>query len=176
MKHYTDIPHYHYLTFLCYKHSDLFLDASLYSLFIKHLDRAHKRRLFKLFGYMVMPDHVHLLIFPEKDISIPAILKAVKQPFSHNALNHLRDFYPDVHCELFKTKGSRILRVFWQAGGGYDRNIFSKKAYLSTLEYMHLNPVRKQLVKSYLDWKWSSARYYSEGIADPIEIDAPEWW
>ena len=128
MNHYTETPHYHYLTFSCYKHAKLFLDEFLYSLFLKHLERAHKRKLFRLYGYMVMPNHVHLLVFPEKDISISAILKAVKQPFSHQALNHIRDYYPDIYSELFKAKGNRTIRGFWQAGGGYDRNIFSKQA------------------------------------------------
>ena len=153
----------------------MLLDDFLYSLVLKHLERAHNRKLFKLFGYMVMPNHVHLLILPEKDVSISTILRAIKQPFSHHALNHIRDHWPDLHYDLHTSRGSRTIRVFWQAGGGYDRNIFTSIAFENTLEYMHLNPVRKQFVQSPEEWKWSSARHYLKGVGEPLAIDVPEW-
>ena len=174
-KHYTEEAHAHYLTFSCYQHAKLFMDEYLYSLFLQHLDRAHKRNLFKLFGFVVMPNHAHLLIHPEKNTSISTILKAIKQPFSHHALNYIKVCWPEIYRDLFVKKGERMIRVFWQAGGGYDRNIFSAAVFNHTMEYMHLNPVRKNLVTSPGDWKWSSAAFYDTGVADLIEIDVPLW-
>ncbi|MBU1699895.1 MAG: transposase [Candidatus Eisenbacteria bacterium] len=86
-KHFTEERHYHYLTFSCLKHAPLFQDESLYSLFIKCLKQAKSRGLFKLSGFVIMPNHAHLLILPEDNISVSAILRAIKQPFSHRALN-----------------------------------------------------------------------------------------
>ena len=54
---------------------------------------------------------------------------------------------------------------FWQAGGGYDRNIRDEEEMLEKARYIHANPVRRGLVDSPADWKWSSARWY-EGVRD----------
>jgi hypothetical protein len=54
-------------------------------------------------------------------------------------------------------------RLFWQSGGGYDRNIISGKTLLQMIDYLHLNPVRKSLVPKAADWKWSSAAWW-EGV------------
>jgi putative transposase len=68
------------------------------------------------------------------------------------------------------------MEPIWQAGGGYDRNIYKDETFANTLEYIHFNPVRKGLVECPVDWKWSSARFYETREADPIEVDWPEWW
>ena len=73
-------------------------------------------------------------------------------------------------------KGGRIVRRFWQSGGGYDRNVFKDETFVHTLEYMHENPLRKGLVRKPSDWKWSSARFYEFGEINIIKIDYPEWW
>ena len=148
----------------------------LYSSFVQNVAKARERLLFNLHGYVVMPNHVHLLIYPGQDISISAILTAIKRLFSFQALNYLQNRWPEVYEKLHVRKGAREVRRFWQAGGGYDRNIYRDETFVKTLEYMHYNPVRKGLVKSPLDWKWSSARFYETREAGPIEVDWPEWW
>jgi putative transposase len=175
-KHYTTEGHIHYLTFSCYKKLWLFKSPTLYSSFVKNLAKVKERVLFSLYGYVVMPNHVHLLICPNQDVSISGILTAVKRPFSFQALNYLRNRWPELYEKLHVRRGARQVRRFWQAGGGYDRNIYKGKTFAKTLEYIHFNPVRKGLVDSPIDWKWSSARFYETGEADPIEVDWPDWW
>jgi putative transposase len=176
VKHYTIAGHIHYLTFSCYKKLWLFKSPTLYSSFLQNIVRAKQRRLFDLYGYVVMPNHVHLLIYPYQDESISAILTAIKRPFSFQALNYLQNRWPEIHEKLRVSKGAREVRRFWQAGGGYDRNIYRDETFVKTLEYVHFNPVRKGLVESPVDWKWSSARFYDTKEADPIEVDWPDWW
>ncbi len=175
-EHYTVAGHIHYLTFSCYKKLWLFKSPTLYSSFLQNLIRAKERLLFNLYGYVVMPNHVHLLIYPDRQIPISSVLRAVKRPFSFQALNFLQNRYPEVYRKLHVRKGGRQVRRFWQAGGGYDRNIYRDDTFVKTLDYMHFNPVRKRLVDSPADWKWSSARFYQTREADPIQVDWPEWW
>ena len=59
--------------------------------------------------------------------------------------------------------------VFWQPGGGYDRNITSTEALRAMIDYIHANPVRRGLVARVEDWEWSSARWYV-GI-QPVRIE-----
>ena len=62
-------------------------------------------------------------------------------------------------------------RRFWQAGGGYDRNIIDEKTAWKVIDYIHLNPVRRGLVERPEDWEWSSARWYAGLRPVPLEID-----
>jgi putative transposase len=77
---------------------------------------------------------------------------------------------------LTRKRGKRTERLFWQSGGGYDRNITSPRTLLRMIDYLHENPLRKKLVADPQDWHWSSARHYA-GSASPIAIDPlpPEW-
>ena len=62
--------------------------------------------------------------------------------------------------------------LFWQSGGGYDRNIKTPKTLLAMIDYVHNNPVRRGLVKRAVDWHWSSAAYYAGIGESPIPLDA----
>lgn len=59
---------------------------------------------------------------------------------------------------------------FWQAGGGFDRNVRDEDELLREIDYIHLNPVRRGLVKTPCDWAWSSARWYA-GEESVLPID-----
>ena len=53
---------------------------------------------------------------------------------------------------------------YWQEGPGYDRNLTRRSTILADIDYLHHNPVRRGLVQTAVDWKWSSARFY---LLDP---------
>lgn len=175
-KHYQDPGHLHYLTFSCYRKLWLFKSPSLYANFLKILQQARLRLRFKLYGFVLMPNHVHLLLYPEPDLSLSTILRAIKQPSAYSGLNYLAAHQPALHAQLEVNRGGQSEHRFWQAGGGYDRNIYRDETFVHTLEYMHYNPVRKKLVTSPRDWPWSSARFYESKIPEPIALDWPEWW
>jgi putative transposase len=61
-------------------------------------------------------------------------------------------------------------RRFWQAGGGYDRNVFEPKVLLAMIDYLHANLLRRGLVQRAEDWRWSSAGW-TEG-KNPLRPDA----
>ena len=65
--------------------------------------------------------------------------------------------------EMKHTPGHRK-RIRQQEGPGYDRNFTKPSTVLAAIDYLHHNPVRRRLVKSAVDWKWSSVRYY---LLDP---------
>lgn len=58
---------------------------------------------------------------------------------------------------------------FWQAGGGYDRNVGDESTLRTMIDYIHQNPVRRGLVDRPEDWIWSSARWYA-GL-DPVVLE-----
>ena len=69
---------------------------------------------------------------------------------------------------------------FWQEGPGFDRNLFSPAAIASSIDYIHMNPVKRGLCQSAVDFKWSSARFHLRDIVDPdlpvLRKPDPEWF
>ena len=60
---------------------------------------------------------------------------------------------------------------FWQAGGGYDRNVVEQDTLRTMIDYIHSNPVRRGLVDRPEDWTWSSARWYAGLHPVVLEMD-----
>lgn len=61
---------------------------------------------------------------------------------------------------------------FWQTGGGYDRNLIGSELR-EKIRYVHGNPIRRDLARRSIDWRWSSAAVY-EGLPNrgpPIAFD-----
>jgi putative transposase len=150
--------HAHELTFSCYRRFP-FLRAERTSQWLADaIDAARREHDFALWAYVFMPEHAHILLWPRRpEYDIAAILKAIKQPVGACAIKHLRQHSADWLARITVKKGARRERRFWQPGGGFDRNVTDPRLILLMIEYIHANPVRRQLVPRSEDWKWSSA-------------------
>jgi len=122
----------------------------------------------------MMPNHVHLLLKPAYHDSVSKILLSLKKTYSYKALKLLQESNSVLHDRLIVKEGGKNVRRFWQAGGGYDRNIYKAESLKKAIDYIHMNPVRKGLVKNPVDWKWSSARFWIKDEDDPLRMDIPE--
>ncbi|HCS51427.1 hypothetical protein [Rubinisphaera sp.] len=93
------------------------------------------------------------------------------------AIEYLIQNSSDWLPKITRTRGKKSERLFWQSGGGYDRNIVTSKSLLSMIDYVHANPVRKDFVEQAFEWKWSSASWYLNSIDGPLSIDPiPKDW
>jgi len=126
-----------------------------------------------LWAYVIMPEHVHVLVLPKQEnYSISLILSSLKQRVAKKAIHYVKTSAPSFAPQMTdeQPNGKRSLR-FWQRGGGYDRNIWSPDYLWETIDYIHANPVRRDLCKRNVDWLWSSARAY-HGLDDtPLQVD-----
>ncbi len=125
-----------------------------------------------------MPNHVHLLVYPHSpSYSTAAFLKAIKWPVSQLAIKFLQDQQSPWLEKIRRYYGDKVEHHFWQTGGGYDRNITEPKTLLHSIDYLHHNPVRKDLCERAIDWKWSSAGWYLGSPLNNLCIDAiPYEW
>jgi len=163
----------HELTFSCYRRLGLLSQEAIKQVFIEYLQKTRERFGFEIWAYVIMPNHVHLLIWPTKELyDIAEILKFLKEGVSKSATRHFREHRPELLDALRVVRPSgRLEHRFWQQGGGYDRNLWTPKAIHSSIEYIHNNPVEAGLVEVATDWRWSSARWYS-GLDDVVlDID-----
>jgi putative transposase len=130
--------------------------------FCEALDEARTELAFQLWAYVVMPEHVHVLVYPgDAPERLSGFLQAVKEPVARKAIRYLKSHAPEWLARGTVREGARLRHRFWQPGGGYDRNITSTKALRAAIDYIHANPVRRGLVATAEVWEWSSARWYA---------------
>jgi putative transposase len=155
LKRYQHEGHYHAINFCCYRHLPYLNDDPSRILFEQTLERIRQRHQFFLFGYVIMPDHIHLLLTEPKAHSLATTIGVLKAETS----------------KLLKGKRAQ----FWQTRY-YDFNILTDKKYTEKLRYIHRNPVEEGLVEKPEDWPWSSFRHYLTGEQGRVEIESEWTW
>ena len=166
------LGHLHFITSSCYRRKPLLATPRARDLFLKILAQVRDRYDFALLGYVVMPDHIHLLI-SEPTVGNPSdAMKALKQRVSRA----LRRKKRKAHTGQLEFWGDSALERdarFWQRRF-YDFNVWSARKRNEKLNYMHFNPVKRNLVQTSKDWPWSSYRFYWHG--DPgLCAPNPRW-
>jgi putative transposase len=150
--------HAHELTFSCFRRYTFLKAERTCQWLADAIDQARAEWEFALWAYVFMPEHVHLMVWPKRpDYDIRLILQAIKEPVGRKAVKHLRANAPHWLPRITVQRGRRLERRFWQAGGGYDRNVVEPQTLLAMVEYIHANPVRRGLAGRAEEWKWSSA-------------------
>jgi putative transposase len=174
LKRYHEPGDSHELTFSTYQHLNLITNDLWRSMLCRSIDRAIENHKYRLIAFVLMPDHVHLLVYPTdvKPGELPdldVLLSAIKRPFSYRIKQLLiAENSPLVERLTVMERPGKPAFRFWQEGAGYDRNLKSTKALGNSIAYIHNNPVRAGLVARARDWKWSSARWYE---SDGREVD-----
>ncbi len=173
---YNDPGHAHELTFSCYRRFT-FLSKDRTCQWLADAIRKAKTELnYLLWAYVFMPDHVHLIVYPQHHVyNDSEFLKQIKEPVSRQAVQFLKKEAPHWLPRIRDLKGTRVEHHFWQPGRGYDRNIDNARTLQKMIDYIHLNPVRKGLVNCARDWKWSSAGWFEGQPLNDLETDPISW-
>jgi putative transposase len=169
LKRYYGRGDLHFLTFSCYRRLPLLKTMRARNLFVKALGEIRERYKFLLVGYVVMPNHVHLLISETAKATPALVLKVLKQRTSRD-FRKARRPGPKGQLWFAFAKGEGSLARFWQRRF-YDFNVWSERKVREKLEYMHANPVTRKLVSHPKDWPWSSWSFYTKGEAGLVPID-----
>jgi len=177
-RNYNDPGHAHELTFSCYNGFRFLASDRTCDWLAESLEKARSELQFDLWAYVFMPEHVHVVIHPRKsEYDIAEIRKAIKAPVGTRAIKYLKAEAPEWLPRITRGRGSKTERLFWQSGGGYDRNVTDGKTLMEMIDYIHLNPVRRGLVERAEQWKWSSAAWLLGTGQPPLIPDPipPEW-
>jgi putative transposase len=167
VKHY-DIPgDAHFLTFSCYRRYQLLSKDRSRLWLIDALKNARTKHGFHLWAWVIMPEHVHLLIWsPGEETKTDKVLASIKKPVGYEAVQYLKQHAPWFLEKLTVVNANRTYHRFWQPGAGWDENLYKPLAIHNAIEYIHNNPVRRGLVEKPTDWLWSSARDWA-GMGHP---------
>jgi putative transposase len=167
----------HFVTFCCYHRRQLLTTDASRRIFELALERV--RRKFRLFvyGYVIMPEHVHLLLSEPKEIlggDVHTSGGPLKPSFGLSGNAH--ETLADALKSLKQGVARRLIgdaEHFWQKRY-YDFNIRDYPQFLEKLRYIHRNPVKAGLCERPEDWQWSSFRHYATGSEGRVEIES-EW-
>lgn len=162
--------HAHFLTYSCQQRLPLLDSDRTRQWVIEAMAVTRDRLGIRIGAYVIMPEHVHVLVRCPEGISVSVVLGSLKKPVSARAKAWLAEHDPGWVERLTVEKGNRRVFRFWQAGGGFDRNIWKQRTLEDVIEYIHANPVRRGLVERPTDWEWSSARYWA-GMDGVLEMD-----
>ena len=152
LKRFQQEGHLHFVTFSCYRRRPYLAEPGAYATFEQTLEAVRIKHNFLINGYVLMPEHVHLLVSEPETTLLANTLKHLKQTTSR------------------KLKGDRD--HFWQPRY-YDFNVITEAKRVEKHRYMHRNPVKRQLVDKPEDWPWSSYRFYSTDQQGTVHIDRP---
>jgi putative transposase len=143
----------HFITFSCF-HRLPFLEApEPKQTFETVLEETRARHQARVYAYVLMPEHIHLLINELPLILLAQFLKALKQITSRKLRGDRRQFGQDRY---------------------FDANIRGESARSEVIRYIHRNPVKRGLVASREQYRWSSFNHYAIGIRGIVEIES-EW-
>jgi putative transposase len=162
----------HFGTFSCYRRRPYLGTARARNGFVKILGEVRLRFGFRLLGYVVMPEHVHLLMSEPKKGDPSKVLQVLKQRVSR-ALRRRGKGGGTKQMALPFGEDLQQAAPFWQRRF-YDFNVWSEKKLEEKLEYMHRNPLQRKLVRHPRDWPWSSWSYYEGKERGWIGMDSLE--
>jgi REP-associated tyrosine transposase len=152
LRRFQQCGHLHFITFSCYHRQPRLASPAARNIFEQVLERVRRRYLFFVCGYVIMPEHVHLLLSEPERGTLATALQAMKQAVA-------------------RRLASRDGKAFWQERY-YDFNVFSESKRVGKLRYMHRNPVTRGLAEKPEEWAWSSFRHYLTGTEGTVEIES----
>jgi putative transposase len=137
LKRYHTEDHDHFVTFSCYLRNPYLKTPESRDLFERSLEKTRKKYAFDVLAYVIMPEHIHLLVSEPHTEPLSKALQALKLSVSKQS--------PE--------------RPFWQ-DRYYDFNVFARPKRLEKIKYIHRNPVTRGLVQQPKDWSHSSYLTY----------------
>ena len=143
----------HFVTFSCFHRLPLLEAPGARETVEAVLEQTRARHLARVYAYVLMPEHVYLLVNEPPQIVLAQFLKAVKQMTSRKLRGPREQFWQDRYC---------------------DSNVRGEQARSEVIRYIHRNPVRRGLVVKPEDWPWSSFQHYATREIGAIEIES-QW-
>jgi putative transposase len=147
----------HFLTFSCYHRLPHLAQMQMQSAFLLALEQSRRRFAMRVYGYVVMPEHVHLLLSEPAGGRLSRFVQMLKTTVTVQA----------------RMRGERTAgqSPFWQARY-FDHNVRNNEGFITQLRYIHRNPVKRGLCAAPEDWPWSSFRAWAQGEIGTVEVES----
>lgn len=159
LRHYDNLGTARFVTFSCYQRHPYFSDDNNIDLLLSEIASLRTRQNVKILEYVIMPEHVHLVLLPPDGMKLGPVLGQMKARTSMA----IRKNSPT----LTRSTGQSAV---WQRRC-YDHNCRLPATVTEKINYCHKNPVNRGLVNDSGEWPWSSYNWYQGKKVVSIEID-----
>lgn len=161
LRHFDKLGTARFVTFSCYQRRPYLSEVRPKEFFIRQLDVARSKYGFKILGYVLMPEHVHLVLYPPDEMKMGVVIGEIK---SRTARLYFAEYSQNVADRK---------RALWQRRC-YDHNCRTPETVREKIAYCHYNPVKRGLVAHPGEWEWSSYNWYQGNSKVPLKIDGIE--
>jgi putative transposase len=157
----------------CYRRQPLLGARHARDVFLRIFEQVRRKYKFEVVGYVVMPEHFHILIGEPEKGNPSTVLQVLKQSVARRLLKPARKRRRNQPMLWTEADSSLQKRHFWQVRF-YDFNVYSNEKRAEKMRYMHENPVKRGLVPSPELWRWSSFRAYHYRESSVVKIAQPD--
>jgi REP-associated tyrosine transposase len=161
LKHYDHDGRARFVTFCTHKRIPILTNNRFRKIILDSIQYICKTHQLSLLGYVIMPEHVHLVIIPPEKIKLGPMIGEIKRISSikiHDIMIETNSKFKDTMI----TKRDNIMKfTLWQRRC-YDHNCRNDKSVWEMVNYCHNNPVKRGLVSRPEDWRWSSFKDYHD--------------
>jgi REP element-mobilizing transposase RayT len=167
----------YFISFATVHWIDVFIREAYFEVIIQSLDYCRKNKGMAIYGYCIMPSHIHL-IFRSALNDPSGLIRDFKGFTSRKMLQTISENNRESRKEwmlwMMKRAGNKNSNVidsqFWQQNN-QPIQLWTLKVFEKNLNYIHQNPVVSGFVTNPVAWKYSSARNYGDDDQSVLEID-----
>ena len=170
LRHYDHDGRARFVTFNTHRSTPLLTDAEFNQIVVDTLFSVCRTRQLRLLAYVVMPEHVHIVVVPPLTAKLGKIIGEMKFSSAMKIHNVLAARQSLLLSRMQVIRNGKTKFCLWQRRC-YDRNCRTESEVWEKVNYCHTNPVKRRLVKNPEDWKWSSYSYYQQSDNVLLEID-----
>jgi len=131
---------------------NIFKEDKDFQQYLKKIKKYKKKYRFKVYGFCLMPNHVHLIGEIKQKVNLAKFMHGMNRS------------YTSYFNEVYEKVGH-----LWQ--GRFKSKIIVKDRYLiDCINYVEQNPVRASIVRAPQEYKWSSYKERNLGVDKGEEI------
>ena len=173
LRHYDNLGTARFITFSCYHRLRLLTSEETVLPFLEELEAKRRISGISVLGYVIMPDHVHLVLNPKGNLAMGVLMGEIKKRSAFRIISLWKQQRKVVLDRIKTPSGRKQDFAFWQPRG-YDHNCRTAETTREKINYCHMNPVKAGLVSNPGEWPWSSYRWYAGDETGLVQIDAIE--
>ena len=171
LRHYDNFGTARFITFSCFRRQPNLINDFAKELFIAELYKARVKYKLGIIGYVIMPEHVHLVVVPPEDGELGPAIGEMKRQSALLIHDLLQRQASPLLSRLSVVRNGVPKFALWKRRC-FDHNCRSEREVWEKVNYCHNNPVKRGLVRQPERWRWSSYQYYAGSSDTLLEIDA----
>jgi putative transposase len=170
LRHYDHDGRARFVTFSTYQRLPVLSTPRAGDIVTASIFEISRKNDLRLLAYVVMPEHVHLVVVPPITARIGPIIGELKLGSSIRIHEILQQQRSPLLGRLQVVRDGRSTFCMWKPRC-YDHNCRTDSAVWEKVNYCHNNPVKRGLAATPADWPWSSHSYYCSADNTLLQID-----